>query len=132
MQGQGGILSELGDSKHLRTLERSAPAPGAHHHAQECPNGPIQEAATLGAVSSGAFGTHQRVTLTSVTQLPPSSCPLEEGPCEKGEVRRGDKRLQVPEQGTKNTHTHTLAWKIPWTEEPGGLHSMGLLRVGHD
>jgi len=26
----------------------------------------------------------------------------------------------------------TLAWKIPWTEEPGGLQSMGLLGVGHD
>ena len=26
----------------------------------------------------------------------------------------------------------TLAWKIPWTEEPGGLQSMGLLTVGHD
>ena len=25
---------------------------------------------------------------------------------------------------------HTLAWKIPWTEEPGGLQSMGSLRVG--
>ena len=25
-----------------------------------------------------------------------------------------------------------LAWKIPWTEEPGRLQSMGLLRVGHD
>ena len=24
-----------------------------------------------------------------------------------------------------------LAWKIPWTEEPGGLHSMGSQRVGH-
>ena len=30
------------------------------------------------------------------------------------------------------THSSTLAWKIPWTEEPGGLQSMGLLRVGHD
>ena len=29
-------------------------------------------------------------------------------------------------------HSSTLAWKIPWTEEPGGLQSMGLLRVGHD
>ena len=27
-------------------------------------------------------------------------------------------------------HSSTLAWKIPWTEEPGGLHSMGLLRAG--
>ena len=26
----------------------------------------------------------------------------------------------------------TLAWKITWTEEPGGLQSMGSLRVGHD
>ena len=26
----------------------------------------------------------------------------------------------------------TLAWKIPWTEEPGGLQSMGSLRVAHD
>ena len=29
-------------------------------------------------------------------------------------------------------HSSTLAWKIPWTEEPGGLPSMGLHRVGHD
>ena len=29
-------------------------------------------------------------------------------------------------------HYSTLAWKIPWTEEPGGLQSMGSLRVGHD
>ena len=30
------------------------------------------------------------------------------------------------------THSSTLAWKIPWTEEPGGLQSEGSLRVGHD
>ena len=29
-------------------------------------------------------------------------------------------------------HSSTLAWKIPWTEEPGGQQSMGLLRVRHD
>ena len=29
-------------------------------------------------------------------------------------------------------HSSTLAWKIPWTEEPGRLQSMGLLRVRHD
>ena len=29
-------------------------------------------------------------------------------------------------------HLSTLAWKIPWMEEPGRLQSMGLLRVGHD
>ena len=30
------------------------------------------------------------------------------------------------------THSSTLAWKIPWTKEPGGLQSMGSRRVGHD
>ena len=29
-------------------------------------------------------------------------------------------------------HSSTLGWKIPWMEEPGGLQSMGSLRVGHD
>ena len=29
-------------------------------------------------------------------------------------------------------HSSTLAWKIPWMEEPGNLQSMGSLRVGHD
>ena len=29
-------------------------------------------------------------------------------------------------------HSSTLAWKIPWMEQPGGLQSMGSLRVGHD
>ena len=29
-------------------------------------------------------------------------------------------------------HSSTLAWKIPWMEEPGRLQSMGSLRVGHD
>ena len=30
------------------------------------------------------------------------------------------------------THSSTLAWKIPWTEEPGRLQSVGSQRVGHD
>ena len=30
------------------------------------------------------------------------------------------------------THASILAWRIPWTEEPGGLQSMGLQRVRHD
>ena len=30
------------------------------------------------------------------------------------------------------THSSILAWKIPWTEEPGRLQFMGLQRVGHD
>ena len=30
------------------------------------------------------------------------------------------------------THSSILAWRIPWTEEPGGLQSMGSKRVGHN
>jgi len=30
------------------------------------------------------------------------------------------------------THCSTLAWKIPWTEEPGSLQAKGSQRVGHD
>ena len=30
------------------------------------------------------------------------------------------------------THSTTLAWKVPWIEEPGRLQSMGSQRVGHD
>ena len=30
------------------------------------------------------------------------------------------------------THSSILAWRIPWTEEPGRLQSMGSQRVGHD
>ena len=39
------------------------------------------------------------------------------------------------DQGAKKamaTHSSTLAWKIPWAEEPGRLQSMGSRRVGHD
>ena len=37
-----------------------------------------------------------------------------------------------PLQKEMATHSSTLAWKIPWTEEPGGLQSTGLQRVRHD
>ena len=40
--------------------------------------------------------------------------------------------LQHHSSKAMSPHSSTLAWKIPWMEEPGGLQSMGLLRVGHD
>ena len=46
---------------------------------------------------------------------------------------------QVPSLGQEDplekemaTHSSILAWRIPWTEEPGGLQSLGSQRVGHD
>ena len=49
------------------------------------------------------------------------------GTCVKIFIRVGD--LSEKEMAT---HPSTLAWKIPWAEEPGRLQSMGSLRVGHD
>ena len=40
--------------------------------------------------------------------------------------------LEDPLQKEMATHSSILAWKISWTEEPGGLQLMGLQRVGHD
>ena len=37
-----------------------------------------------------------------------------------------------PLQEEMETFSNILAWKIPWTEKPGGLQSMGLQRVPHD
>ena len=37
-----------------------------------------------------------------------------------------------PLEKQMTTHSSILAWKISWTEEPGGLQSMGSQRVGHD
>ena len=37
-----------------------------------------------------------------------------------------------PLEKGKATHSSILAWRIQWTEEPGGLQSMGSQRVGHD
>ena len=37
-----------------------------------------------------------------------------------------------PLENEMATHSIILAWKISWTEEPGGLQSMGSQRVGHD
>ena len=49
------------------------------------------------------------------------------------------RETQVRSQGQEDplekemaTHSSTLAWKIPWTEEPGGVQPMGSQRVRHD
>ena len=39
---------------------------------------------------------------------------------------------EYPLEKEMATHSSTLAWRIPWTEEPGGLQSVGSQRVGHD
>ena len=44
----------------------------------------------------------------------------------------GGAQQTVSVSGVGAAHSSTLAWKIPWTEEPGRLQSMRSLRVGHD
>ena len=39
--------------------------------------------------------------------------------------------LEYPLEKGMETHSSILAWRIPWTEEPGGLQSIGAQRVGH-
>ena len=48
-------------------------------------------------------------------------------------IYREEKQLNqsLGEEGM-TTHSSILAWRIPWTEEPGGLCSTGWQRVGHD
>ena len=57
-------------------------------------------------------------------------------PANAGEVRevgliRGLGRSPSHSSILVATHSSILAWRIPWTEEPGGLQSMGWQRVGH-
>ena len=40
--------------------------------------------------------------------------------------------VENPLEDGMATHSSILAWRIPWTEEPGGLQSMRWQRVGHD
>ena len=48
------------------------------------------------------------------------------------ETRVRSLRREDPLEKEMATHSRIHAWKIPWTEEPGGLQSMGSQRVGHD
>ena len=49
-------------------------------------------------------------------------------PASAGSIRDGG--LILPLEEGMATHSSILAWRIPWTEEPGGLQSMGLQRLG--
>ena len=50
----------------------------------------------------------------------------------KGETWVQTLGLEDPQEKRMATHLSIFAWRIPWTEEPGRLQSMGLQRVGHD
>ena len=51
---------------------------------------------------------------------------------EAQEMWVGSLGQEDPLEGDMVTHSSMLAWESPWTEEPGGLQSMGSQRLGHD
>ena len=51
--------------------------------------------------------------------------------CNEGDLGLSSGSGSFPAEGMA-THASVLAWRIPWTEEPGGLQSMGSQRVRHD
>ena len=59
----------------------------------------------------------------------PGSSDGKESACNAGDSGSIPGSRRSPREGIA-THSSILAWKIPWTEEPGGLQSMGLQRVG--
>ena len=70
----------------------------------------------VGFIFIGSFLVAQMVKKLSAMQETWIRSLSQEDPLEKGMV----------------THSSILAWRTPWTEEPGGLQSMGLQRAGHD
>ena len=66
---------------------------------------------------------------TSHTQLVVTNVPVD-----AGDVRHTARFLGWEDslEDEMATHSGILAWRIPWTEEPGGLQSMGLQGAGHD
>ena len=55
-------------------------------------------------------------------------------PTKPGDIKNMVRSLgqEDPLEEGMATHSSILAWRIPWTEDPGGLQSTGLQRVGHD
>ena len=89
----------------------------------------------------GSLGSLRRFKSVSSFNLHPASsgagsCPPLPKPRRRGHLPalEGD-RLGIMtwlQEKAMATHSSTLAWKIPWMEEPGWLQSMGSHRVGHD
>ena len=52
-------------------------------------------------------------------------------PAHAGDVRNPSLGWEDPLEEGKATHSSILVWRIPWTEEPGGLQSVGSHRAGH-
>ena len=61
----------------------------------------------------------------------PGSSDAEESACQAGDLGLIPGSGRSPREGLV-THSSILVWRIPWTEEPGGLQSTGSQKVRHD
>ena len=83
------------------------------------------------------MGTKGEVTEKKVGSVPLCSLGFSDGSMVKNlpatrEMQFRSLGQEDPLEEEMATHSTILAWRIPWTEEPGGLQSIGLQRVGHD
>ena len=69
---------------------------------------------------------------TGLNKVPSLVAQLVKNPRAMQETRVISLGREAPLEEGVATHSTALAWEIPWTEEPGGLQSMGSQRVGHD
>ena len=77
------------------------------------------------------FGSKETIKTENIYSLFPSSSVGEGSACSAGDQVQS-LGWEYPLEKEMATHSSTLAWRIPWPEEPGGLQSMGLQRVGHN
>ena len=62
----------------------------------------------------------------------PGGSESKESACNAGDLGLIPGLERSPGEKRMAAHSSIVAWRIPWTEEPGGLQSMGLQRVRHD
>ena len=84
-----------------------------------------------GPTAQGNFAAASLKPLMSAPALV-STLPFLGGDFSQSDLQRCPFMLRLMAGNPMATHSSTLAWKIPWTEEPGRLQSMGSRRVGHD
>ena len=95
----------------------------------------LQHAEGLGEQRlSGMCDLRFLTSVPCITRQIPNHCTTREVPMHLFELWLSQSKCPVVGllEKAMAPHSSTLAWKIPWTVEPGGLQSMGSLRVGHD
>ena len=96
------------------------------------PGGPGKEATLWCAVVGQLRDLGNGYLLNSEKYLGFPSASVVKNPPTIQEMQVGSLGGEDPLKKEMATHTSILAWKIPWTEKPGGLQSMGLQRVGYN